>query len=75
MSRRSVGGVLPQDVQRDDSEGGLMGGGQADLGGGAFVMRLQEAGGAEAPLVAGFQARKAVFWARVAGVNKNFTGS
>ena len=43
-SSRSVGGVLPQDVQRHDGEGGLVGRGKADLRRGAFLVRLQEAG-------------------------------
>lgn len=36
-----------------------MGGFQPNIGGAAFVMRLQEPRGAEAPLIAGFQPGKA----------------
>ena len=41
-----------------------MGGVQADLRGGAFLMRLKETGSAEAPLIARLEARKAEFGAR-----------
>ena len=47
---------LFQNLQRDDRKRRLVRGGKPDLRGGPFLMRLQEPGGAEAPLVAGLEA-------------------
>ncbi len=54
-------GVVLQDLQRHDVKRAGMGGGKVDLGGAAFVMGLQEAARAETPVIARFQAGKAVF--------------
>ena len=52
--------VLAQDVERDDVERPLVGGGQHDVGGRAVAVGPQPVGGGHAPAVAGDQAREAV---------------
>lgn len=54
-------GVLDEDVEGDEAEGVFMGGFEDDGAGGAGVEDLLPAGGADAPVVAGFEAGKAMF--------------
>src|SRR5580704_19502719 len=55
-------GVLDQQFERDDLEGGLVGGFEDDGAGGSGLLDLEPAGGTDAPAVARFQAVEAELW-------------
>ena len=53
-------GVLDQQFERDDLEGGLVGGFEDDGAGGSGLLDLEPAGGADTPAVAGSEAGESV---------------
>src|SRR5580704_10934983 len=52
--------VLDQQFERDDLEGGLVGGFEDDGAGGSRLLDLEPAGGTDAPAVAGFETGESV---------------
>src|SRR5580700_6700276 len=55
-------GVLDEELEGDDLEGGFVGGFEDDGAGGSGLLDLEPAGGADAPAVARFQAVEAELW-------------
>lgn len=59
-------GVLNQELEGHDLQGGLVGSFEDDRAGGPGLLDLEPAGGADAPAVTGLEAREAVLGHRCA---------